>query len=64
MSDNAIFRESELVDESVFRALVDRGVERSLAARIVEFLPIYCRWKLTVTRNSTSTGIPLHVAGS
>jgi hypothetical protein len=40
-----IFRESpELDDESVFRALVDRGVERSIAARIVEFLPIaYCR---------------------
>jgi len=40
-----VFRESpELDDESVFRALVDRGVERSLAARIVEFLPIaYCR---------------------
>ena len=41
----AIFRNSpELDDESVFRALVDRGIERSLAARIVEFLPIaYCR---------------------
>jgi hypothetical protein len=40
-----IFRKSpELDDESVFRALVDRGIERSLAARIVEFLPIaYCR---------------------
>jgi len=40
-----IFRESpELDDENVFRALVDRGVERSLAARIVEFLPIaFCR---------------------
>ena len=40
-----IFRNSpELDDESVFRALVDRGVERSLAARMVEFLPIvYCR---------------------
>ena len=39
-----IFRESpELDDESVFRALIDRGVERSIAARIVEFLPIaYC----------------------
>ena len=41
----AILRNSpELDDESVFRALVDRGIERSLAARIVEFLPIaYCR---------------------
>jgi hypothetical protein len=40
-----IFRKSpELDDESVFRALIDRGVERSTAARIVEFLPIaYCR---------------------
>jgi hypothetical protein len=40
-----ILRESpELDDESVFRALVDQGVERSLAARIVEFLPVaYCR---------------------
>lgn len=40
-----IFRTSpNLDDESVFRALVDKGVERSLAARLVEFLPIaYCR---------------------
>ena len=40
-----IFRNSPaLDDEGVFRALVDKGVERSLAARIVEFLPIaYCR---------------------
>jgi hypothetical protein len=40
-----IFRESpELDDEGAFRALIDRGVERSIAARIVEFLPIaYCR---------------------
>jgi len=40
-----IFRESpDFDDESVYRALVDRGIERSLAARIVEFLPIaYCR---------------------
>lgn len=40
-----IFRNSpDLDDESVFRALVHKGVERSLAARIVEFLPIaYCR---------------------
>lgn len=42
---NPIFKNSpDLDDESVFRALVDKGVERSLAARIVEFLPIaYCR---------------------
>jgi hypothetical protein len=41
----AIFRNSpELDDESVFRALVKLGIERSLAARIVEFLPsAYCR---------------------
>jgi hypothetical protein len=41
----AIFRNSpQLDDESIFRALVQRGIERSLAARIVEFLPIaYCR---------------------
>ena len=41
----SIFRDSPgLDDERVFRALVDRGVERLLAARIVEFLPIaYCR---------------------
>jgi len=47
----AIFRNSpELDDESVFRALVDRGIERSLVARIVEFLPsAYCR---VLLRNS------------
>ena len=40
-----IFRNSpELDDESVFWALVDSGVERSLAASIFEFLPsAYCR---------------------
>jgi len=40
-----IFRTSpELDDESVFRALVGEGIERSLAAHIVEFLPLaYCR---------------------
>jgi hypothetical protein len=40
-----IFRESpELDDESAFRALVDGGMERPIAARMVEFLPIaYCR---------------------
>jgi hypothetical protein len=40
-----IFRNSaDLDDESVFQAVVDKGVERSLASRIVEFLPIaYCR---------------------
>jgi hypothetical protein len=41
----AIFRNSpQLDDKSVFRALVERGIERSLAAQIVEFLPsAYCR---------------------
>ena len=41
----AIFRNSpQLDDESVFRALLKLGIERSLAARIVEFLPMaYCR---------------------
>jgi len=41
----AIFRDlPQLDDKSVFRALVQRGVERSLAAHIVEFLPsAYCR---------------------
>ena len=40
-----IFRNSpELDDESVFWELVGKGVEKSLAARMVEFLPIaYCR---------------------
>jgi hypothetical protein len=40
-----IFRGSPgLDDEGVFRALVNQGVERLLAARLVEFLPIaYCR---------------------
>jgi hypothetical protein len=51
-SDLTIFRNSpELNDESVFRALVDQGVERWLAARIVEFLPIaYCRVLLLNSR--------------
>jgi len=41
----AIFRNSpQLDDKSAFRALVQRGIERSLAAHIVEFLPsAYCR---------------------
>jgi hypothetical protein len=41
----AIFRNSpQLDDESAFRALLKLGIERSLAARIVEFLPMaYCR---------------------
>jgi hypothetical protein len=40
-----IFRSSpELDDQSVFRELVEKGIQRSLAARVVEFLPIaYCR---------------------
>ena len=41
----AIFRNTpQLDDKSAFRALVQRGIERSLAAHIVEFLPsAYCR---------------------
>jgi hypothetical protein len=40
-----IFRNlPQLDDESAFRALLKLGIERSLAARIVEFLPMaYCR---------------------
>ena len=63
-----IFRNSpELDDESVFQALVDKGVDRSLAARIVEFLPIaYCRVLLVksgvqFSNSFTRAGSPLKV---
>jgi len=63
-----IFRNSpELDDQSVFQALIDKGVERSLAARIVEFLPIaYCRVLLVksgvqFSNIFTRAGSPLNV---
>ncbi len=41
----AVLRSSpELNDEEIYRALVKTGIERRLAARLVEFLPTaYCR---------------------
>jgi hypothetical protein len=40
-----VFRTSpDLNDEGIYRALLTRGIDRRLAARLVEFLPsVYCR---------------------